>query len=218
MHRDGLADAAGGTPAAAEWHLPCLLGLLGGCSTVIPLSREYAARPVQPLNPQAALEEVNAFRAKYGLNALVLDARLSRAATIQSNDQARRIRWGTTGVDGSTIMDRAERVGYRPRIVAENVAYGLKSAVGRKVRAIGRTCLIPEVTAIGIAMAKVGAAAGLWTPVLGAEIQSFMEFAPSRRTDGFNHKGASASVGLLRGGSMTHLRIGRTLLHAGVDT
>ena len=48
------------TPAAAEWHLPCLFGLLGGCSTVIPLSREYAARPVQPLNPQAALEEVNA--------------------------------------------------------------------------------------------------------------------------------------------------------------
>ena len=112
------------TPAAAEWHLPCLLGLLGGCSTVIPLSREYAARPVQPLNPQAALEEVNAFRAKYGLNAL---ARLSRAATIQSNDQARRDSMGHHGSDGSTIMDRAERVGYRPRIVAENVAYGLKS-------------------------------------------------------------------------------------------
>ena len=105
------------TPAAAEWHLPCLFGLLGGCSTVIPLSREYAARPVQPLNPQAALEEVNAFRAKYGLNALVLDARLSRAATIQSNDQARRDSMGHHGSDGSTIMDRAERVGYRPRVV-----------------------------------------------------------------------------------------------------
>jgi hypothetical protein len=51
------------TPAAAEWHLPCLFGLLGGCSTVIPLSRDNAARPLQPLNPQAALEEVNAFRA-----------------------------------------------------------------------------------------------------------------------------------------------------------
>src|SRR6476469_4800038 len=106
------------TPAAAEWHLPCLFGLLGGCSTVIPLSREYAARPVQPLNP---LEEVNAFRAKYGLNALVLDARLSRAATIQSNDQARRDSMGHDGSDGSTIMDRAERVGYRPRAVAETV-------------------------------------------------------------------------------------------------
>src|SRR6476620_8257871 len=112
------------TPAAAEWHLPCLFGLLGGCPTVIPLSREYAARPVQSLNPQAALEEVNAFRAKYGLNALVLDARLSRAATIQSNDQARRDSMGHKGSDGSTIMDRAERVGYRMRVGGENVAYG----------------------------------------------------------------------------------------------
>ena len=97
------------TPAAAEWHLPCLFGLLGGCSTVIPLSREYAARPVQPLNPQAALDEVNAFRAQYGLKTLVLDARLSRAATIQSNDQARRDSMGHHGSDGSTVRDRAER-------------------------------------------------------------------------------------------------------------
>ena len=40
------------------------------------VSAEYDARPVQPLNPQAALAEVNAFRAKNGLKALVLDARL----------------------------------------------------------------------------------------------------------------------------------------------
>ena len=165
------------TPAAAEWHLPCLFGLLGGCSTVIPLSREYAGRPVQPLNPQAALEEVNAFRAKYGLNALVLDARLSRAATIQSNDQARRDSMGHHGSDGSTIMDRAERVGYRPRVVAENVAVGLKSYSdvmrGWEGSSGHRENLLrPEVTAVGVAMAKNRSGRAYWTLVLGAEIQA----------------------------------------------
>ena len=164
------------TPAAAEWHLPCLFGLLGGCSTVIPLSREYAARPVQPLNPQAALEEVNAFRAKYGLNALVLDARLSRAATIQSNDQARRDSMGH-GSDGSTVMDRAERVGYRMRVGGENVAYGLKSYSDvmrgwEKSSGHRENLLRPEVTAIGVAMAKTRSGRAYWTLVLGAETQA----------------------------------------------
>ena len=166
------------TPAAAEWHLPCLFGLLGGCPTVIPLSREYAARPVQPLNPQAALEEVNAFRAKYGLNSLVLDARLSRAATIQSNDQARRDSMGHHGSDGSTIRDRAERVGYRPRIVAENVAYGFKSYSDvmrgwEKSSGHRENLLRPGVTAIGVAMAKNRSGrVAYWTLVLGAEGQA----------------------------------------------
>ena len=78
------------TPAAAEWRILYLSALFGsGCSVTF-VSPEYAARPVQPLNPQAALVEVNAFRAKNGLKPVVLDARLSRAAAMQSVDQARR--------------------------------------------------------------------------------------------------------------------------------
>jgi uncharacterized protein YkwD len=58
------------TPAAAEWRIPYLSALFGsGCSVTF-VSPEYAARPVQPLNPQAALVEVNAFRAKNGLKPL----------------------------------------------------------------------------------------------------------------------------------------------------
>ena len=78
------------TPAAAAWRILYLSALFGsGCSVTF-VSPEYAARPVQPLNPQAALVEVNAFRAKNGLKPVVLDARLSRAAAMQSVDQARR--------------------------------------------------------------------------------------------------------------------------------
>jgi cysteine-rich secretory family protein len=77
------------TPAAAELRLPCLWSPFGGCSVTF-VSPEYAARPVQPLNPEKALAEVNAFRAENGLKPLVLDARLSRAAAMQSEAQAER--------------------------------------------------------------------------------------------------------------------------------
>ena len=76
------------TPAAAGWTLPCLFG---GCSMTL-VSPEYAARPVQPLNPDKALAEINAFRTKNGRKPVVLDARLSQAAAVQSKAQAGRSR------------------------------------------------------------------------------------------------------------------------------
>ena len=85
------------TPANAEWRIPCIFS---GC-TIIFVSPEYAARPVQPLDPQAALAEVNAFRAKNGVKPVVLDARLSRAAAMQSENQAGRSWIGHDGPDGS---------------------------------------------------------------------------------------------------------------------
>jgi uncharacterized protein YkwD len=79
------------------------------------VSPENAARPVQPLNPQAALTEINTFRRKNGVRPLVLDARLSRAAAMQSKDQARRGRMSHVGSDGSSAKDRANRAGYRAK-------------------------------------------------------------------------------------------------------
>ena len=82
---------------------------------------------------------------------------------------------GHDGSDGSTIMDRAERVGYRPRVVAENVAAGLKSYSdvmrGWEQSSGHRENLLrPEVTAVGVAMAKNRSGRAYWTLVLGAEI------------------------------------------------
>jgi len=93
-------------------------------SSLTYVGAEYAARPVLPLNPQSALAEVHAFRAKNGLHPLVLDVRLSRAASVQSEDQARRSRTTHYGADGSKPKDRAARAGYRPKIAAENIASG----------------------------------------------------------------------------------------------
>ena len=152
----------------------CLSLLITGCASVTFVSPEYAARPVQPLNPQAALAEVNAFRAQHGLKSLVLDARLSRAAAMQSEDQAGRSGIGHYGSDGSKPKDRAARAGYHPKIAAENVASGQKSfsdVMQSWEESSGHrsNLLLPNVSAAGVAMAQNENGRAYWTLVLGAE-------------------------------------------------
>jgi uncharacterized protein YkwD len=158
------------TPASAGWSLPCLIG---GCSIEF-VSPEYAARPVQKLDPQVALAEINAFRTKNGRKPVVLDERLSKAAAMQSANQASRSWIGHEGPDGSKPMDRAARAGYRAKIASENVASGQKSfsdAMQSWEESSGHreNLLRPEVTAIGVAMAKNSSGRPYWTLLLGAE-------------------------------------------------
>jgi uncharacterized protein YkwD len=152
------------------------VGLLAtGCSRRIEfVSAEYDARPAQPLNPKAALTEVNALRARNGLNPLVLDERLSRAAAMQSTYQASRTSIGHYGPDGSKPRDRALRAGYRPRIAAENVAAGHKSfsdVMRSWERSSGhrRNLLRPNVTSAGFAMVQSKSGRAYWTLVLARE-------------------------------------------------
>ena len=161
------------TPAVAELRIPCLWSPFGGCSVTF-VSPEYAARPVQPLNSQAALAAVNAFRGENGLKPLVLDARLSRAAAMQSEAQAGRSWIGHYGSDGSTPKDRAERAGYHAKIASENVASGQKSfsdvlRFWKESSGHRSNLLRPNVTAAGVAMAKNKSGRAYWTLVLGAE-------------------------------------------------
>jgi uncharacterized protein YkwD len=96
------------TPAAAGWTLPCIFG---GCSITF-VSPEYAAKPVQPLDPEAALAQINAYRTKKGRKPVVLDKRLCRAAAAQSKVQAGRSRIGHDESDSSKPMQRrAARAG-----------------------------------------------------------------------------------------------------------
>lgn len=151
----------------------CLSLLATGCGVTL-VSPEYAARPAQPLDPQAALAQVNAFRAQYGRKSLVLDARLSRAAAMQAEDQAGRSRIGHYGSDGSKPKDRAKRAGYHPKIAAENVASGQKSFSdvlrGWEDSSGHRSnLLLPNVSAAGVAMAQNENGRAYWALVLGAE-------------------------------------------------
>ena len=161
------------TPAFAELRIPCLWNPFGGCSFTF-VSPEYAAKPVQPLDPQAALAAINEFRAKNGLNPLVLDERLSRAAAMQSQAQAARSWIGHDGADGSTPKARALRAGYHAKIASENVAAGQKSFSDvlhfwEESSGHRENLLRPNVTAIGVAMAKDNNGRPYWTLVLGAE-------------------------------------------------
>src|SRR6476659_2323170 len=108
------------TPAAAGWTLPCLFS---GCSITF-VSPEYAAKPVQKLDPEKALTEVNAFRTKNGRKPVVLDARLSPDAAVQSRAQAGRSRIGHDGSPGSNPMQRSERACFHAKPATENVAAG----------------------------------------------------------------------------------------------
>ena len=160
------------TPASAEWRLPCIFS---GCSITF-VSPEYAARPVQPLDPTAALAAVNAYRTRNGRGTVVLDARLTKAAAMHSETQAKRNWIGHEGSGGSLPKDRATRAGYRAKIASENIAAGHKSfsdvmqsweeSAGHR-----ENLLRPQVTAIGVAMAKSSSGRPYWTLVLGAELK-----------------------------------------------
>ncbi len=157
-------------PAAAGWTLPCIFG---GCSITF-VSPEYAAKPVQPLDLEAALAQINAYRTKNGRKPVVLDERLSRAAAAQSKAQAGRSRIGHDGSDGSKPMQRAARAGYRAKIASENVASGQKSFSDamyywKKSSGHRRNLLRLNVTAVGVAMAKTEDERAYWTLVLVKE-------------------------------------------------
>ncbi len=161
------------TPAFAELRIPCLWNPFGGCSITL-VSPEYAAKPVKPLDPEAALAEVNAYRAENGLGALVLDARLTKAAAVQSKAQAERSWIGHDGADGSTPKARALRAGFHAKIASENVASGQKSFSDvmhywKESSGHRANLLRANVTAVGVAMAKNKSGRAYWTLVLGAE-------------------------------------------------
>jgi uncharacterized protein YkwD len=171
-----IAAASAGlaaTPAAADIKLPCLWNPFGGCSMQF-VSPDYAKKPVEPLDPEAALAAINAYRAANGRKPLVLDQRLNRAAAMQSAAQAGRSWIGHSGTGGSTPIQRARAAGYPAKIASENVAAGQKSFADVlaywKQSAGHRTNLLrPNVSAIGVAMAKNDKGRPYWTLVLGGE-------------------------------------------------
>ena len=160
------------TPAAAGWTLPCLFG---GCSITLCLPnmrRSPCSRSIR----KKRWREINAYRTKNGRKPVVLDARLSQAAAAQSKAQAGRSRIGHDGSDGSKPMQRAARAGFHAKIASENVASGQKSFSDAMRSWEGSSghrenLLRPEVTAIGVAMAKNESGRPYWTLVLGAELR-----------------------------------------------
>lgn len=76
------------------------------------------------LNPDAARDQINAYRKSKGLKPLKLDAELSSAAKTHAQDLAKWDRISHYGSDGSNPWDRVKRAGYNAKLAAENVGTG----------------------------------------------------------------------------------------------
>jgi uncharacterized protein YkwD len=150
----------------------CALLLAQGCGGSVHVSTPVAYR-VSAVNAQAALREVNAYRRAHGLKPLVLDQRLTLAASVSARYQASRGRIGHSGPGGSRPWDRARSAGYSPHLTAENVASGQKS-FGEAMRGWERSpqhkrnLLLPDAEAVGVAVSYRNGRA-YYTLVLGAE-------------------------------------------------
>ena len=114
----------------------------------------------------------NAERARHGLRALTVDARLARAAQAHSVDMVRRAFFAHENPDGRQVWDRALAAGYPYRKVAENIAAGQRTAeevVRGWMDSPGHRANIldGELTQIGVGYAEGGTYGLYWTQVFG---------------------------------------------------
>lgn len=71
----------------------------------------------------AIVSLINAFRASNGRAALIMQAKLGRAAELHSQDQAAHNFSGHDGSNGSTVKQRLDAAGYAAQAWGENVAW-----------------------------------------------------------------------------------------------
>lgn len=89
----------------------------------LPLPKLYRiSRAEAQRVPFRALDAVNALRQGAGVAPLTLDAKLSAAAETHSRDMSLQNRPWHFGSDGSSPIDRAQRVGFDGRLLGEAIS------------------------------------------------------------------------------------------------
>jgi uncharacterized protein YkwD len=76
------------------------------------------------LDAEKARDLINSYRREHGLKPLKINAALTEAAKTHARDLAKWDRISHYGSDGSNPWDRVKRVGYNPKLAAENVGTG----------------------------------------------------------------------------------------------
>ena len=114
----------------------------------------------------------NAERARQGLGALTVDARLARAAQAHTEDMVRRAFFAHESPDGTQVWDRAQSAGYAYRKVAENIAAGQRTpeyVVRGWLASPGHRANILDgaLTQIGVGRVLGGEYGVYWTQVFG---------------------------------------------------
>ena len=118
------------------------------------------------------IQLVNVQRAKVGCRALVLDARLSRAAQAHSIDMAKRRYFSHTSLDGRTFAQRIRAQGYTGSVIGENIAAGYptpQAVMDAWMKSPGHKANILNCryTAIGVGSAVGGPYRYYWTQDFG---------------------------------------------------
>jgi len=118
------------------------------------------------------VDRTNAERARHGLRALTVDARLAAAAQAHSVDMVQRGFFAHESPDGRQVWDRAVAAGYAYRKVAENIAAGQRTAeevVRGWMGSPGHRANIldGDLTQIGVGRADGGSYGVYWTQVFG---------------------------------------------------
>jgi uncharacterized protein YkwD len=118
------------------------------------------------------LDSVNALRQAQGVQPLELNAALNAAAATHSRDMAVQNRAWNFGSDGSSVLDRVERVGYDGRlpdqIVAETYETELQTLSGWMTDPVKRDVILnPRATDLGFAWFQEENGKIWWTLVTG---------------------------------------------------
>jgi len=112
------------------------LVVLGACATPapqlgpdgLPLPQVYRISDRMENEIQfRMLDSVNALRRASGAGALELNAELNAAAATHARDMSLQNRPWHFGSDGSSPLDRVQRVGYRGRFLGENISESYES-------------------------------------------------------------------------------------------
>jgi serralysin len=109
--------------------------------------------------PLKALQEVNGFRVANSEAPLTRDRNLDRAAERHAKAMADQDFFSHTGADGSIIGQRVSEAGYDWRLVAENIAAGIRDpvrVVGTWIDSPGhrKNMLLPGLRHAGLAHVK----------------------------------------------------------------
>lgn len=139
-----------------------------------PLARVYRITAEQEARiPFRMLDSVNALRAAKGAQPLQYSARLNAAAETHSRDMSVQNRPWHFGSDGSSPLDRAQRVGYTGRLVGELISETfeteLETLSAWMSQADTRGIIMdPQASQLGFAWYQEASGKIWWTLVTGA--------------------------------------------------
>lgn len=139
-------------------------------ASVCPAAAGDTARPLVIAHPtapmiladeqRAFLDHINAFRVRHGVDPVAVDDRLTEAALIHARDMAERRYFGNESPEGTSLIDRLQRVGFTWRVAAENIALDEDEPHAHdallKRTAERANVLDPRVRSVGIAALRIG--------------------------------------------------------------